>query len=183
MNDDFLFNPHKDIAWQAVLNGLPTRAFLKSRGCSRLSLCPTVNCGEEETTRHCLWECAYAQTVWVSIRLWLPNLYRVPSEGDIWCGELEKVHCKKWIRWRTIINVFKEALMKSRNFCVFQKYEIPVKSVISLSLKYTGDYILRDGQKLSVNVIDELWSIPNVPPFNMVTRIGSFLEICVKDKG
>ncbi len=123
MNDEAKWYPHKDIAWQAVLNCLPTRAFLKSRGCSRLSLCPTVNCGEEETTRHCLWECAYAQTVWVSIRLWLPNLYRVPSEGDIWCGELEKVHCKKWIRWRTIINVFKEALWKSKNFCVFQKYK------------------------------------------------------------
>ncbi len=163
MNDDFLFNPHKDIACQAVLNCLPTRAFLKSRGCSRLCLCPTVNCGEEETTHHCLWECAYAQTVWVSIRLWLPNLYRVPSEGDIWCGELEKVHCKKWIRWRTIINVFKEALWKLGIFVFFRN--------------------IRDGQKLSVNVIDELWSIPNVPPFNMVTRIGSFLEICVKDKG
>ncbi len=55
---------------------------------------------------------------------------------------------------------------------VFQKYEIPVKSVISSSLKSTGDYILRDGQKLSANVIDKLWNIPNVPPFNMVLRIG-----------
>ncbi len=172
VNDDFLFNSHKDIAWQAVLNCLPTRAFLKRRGCSRLSLCPRVNCGEEETIRHCLWECAYAQKVWVSIRLWLQNLYRVPSEGDIWYGELEKVHCKKWIRWWAIINVFKEALWKSRNILVFQKYEIPVKSVISSSLKSTGDYILRDGQKLSANVIDKLWNIPNVPPFNMVLRIG-----------
>ncbi len=74
VNDDFLFNSHKDIAWQAVLNYLPTGAFLKRRGCSRLSLCPRIYCGEEETTRHCLWECAYAQKVWVSIRLWLQNL-------------------------------------------------------------------------------------------------------------
>ncbi len=107
----------------------------------------------------------------------------MPSEGDIWYGGLEKVHCKKWIRWWAIINVFKEALWKSRNICVFQKYEIPVKSVITSSLKCIGDYILRDGQKLSANVIDKLWNIPNVPPFNMVSRIGYFLEICVKDKG
>ncbi len=48
VNDDFLFNSHKDIAWQAVLNYLPTRAFLKRRGCSRLSLCPRIYCGEED---------------------------------------------------------------------------------------------------------------------------------------
>lgn len=172
VNDDFLFNCHKDIAWQVVQNCLPTRVFLKKRNCTRTILCPRTNCGEEETIRHCLWECSYAQKVWNQIRPWLLNLYRMPSEGDIWYGELKEVHLNKWIRWWAIINIFKEALWKSRNICVFQTYEIPVISVVKSSLRCIGDYIVRDAQKLSADEIDRIWNIPSVSPFNKVWKIG-----------
>lgn len=35
INNKCLLNPHKDLAWQAVQECLPTRAFLKKRECTR----------------------------------------------------------------------------------------------------------------------------------------------------
>ncbi len=77
----------------------------------------------------CLWECAYVR---------FGFLFEYDYIICTACQVKEIFGMENWtrfivnksIRWWTIINVFKEALY----ICVFQKYEITVKSVITSSL-------------------------------------------------
>ncbi|MGL5599123.1 MAG: reverse transcriptase domain-containing protein, partial [Aeromonas sp.] len=171
VNDSFLSNSHKDIAWQTVHQCLPTRIFLDRRNCSRTKLCPHFRCGDDETVSHLFWGCQYAKDVWLLLQPWLKKLYRVPSEKDILFGELSRVNSKIWIRWWAVINAVKEGIWKARNISVFKKFDIPVKSVVSSSNFTIQEYILRDKKSKSGKELHSLWKIPNHALFRSLLDI------------
>lgn len=75
VNNKRLLNTHKDLAWQAILECLPTRAFLKARECTRSAQCPRMRCGGDETVRHLFWECPFAMKVGCLLRHRLKELW------------------------------------------------------------------------------------------------------------
>ncbi len=122
----------------------PTRVFLKKRNCSKSLKCPKSKCGEDESISHLFWSCKYAKEVWFSVREWLTDLYRFPSEIDVLYGELNNIDSGEWIRWWTVINVIKEGIWKARNISCFKGYDIPAGTVITSSFVSIRDYVLRD---------------------------------------
>ena len=125
VNSPFLLNNHKDVAWSAVQNCLPTRAFLHGRRCSRSSKCPRATCHVDEHLKHLFWFCPHTQTVWGFLRAWLTDLYRDPTLNDIMYGELSRYNHKQWERWWAVINSAKDAIWRCRNILVFKKFSMP----------------------------------------------------------
>ncbi len=153
----FLFNSHKDMAWQVVHQSLPTRLFLKRRNCSKVSKCPKSRCGEDESISHLFWSCIYAKEVWFYAQEWLTDLYRFPSEMDVLYGELNNIDSEEWIRWWTVINVIKEGIWKAINISCFKGYDIPAETVINSSLVSIRDYVIRDRNIFSLTETLEKW--------------------------
>ena len=126
VNSPFLSNVHKDLAWKAVHRCLPTRVFLKGRGCTRSAKCPRTNCCEDENVSHLLWSCSCAKLVWGVLKPWLSDLYKSPNESDVLYGDLEPIDYEKHARWWAVINCVKEGIYKFSRIC----------SSISVSVTY-----------------------------------------------
>ncbi len=84
VNSMFLFNYHKDLAFEAVHGCLQTRALLYRRRCFRSSARPRLNCHAEESVVQILWACPFAQRVWGIVHLRQMALYRNPVDNDIY---------------------------------------------------------------------------------------------------
>jgi exonuclease III len=164
VDNSFLFNSHKDIAWQVVHQCLPTRVFLKKRNCSKSSQCPKFRCGEDESISHLFWSCKYAREVWSLVREWMVELYRFPTESDLMYGELNSVNSDEWIRWWIAINVIKEGIWKARNISCFKGYDIPAETVISSSLVSIRDYVLKDRKTFSFTETLKKWKVSAKSP-------------------
>ena len=162
VNMRYLLNGHKDVAWSAVHNCLPTRAFLHARRCSRSSKCPRLNCHLDENARHLFWFCQHSQRVWGVLRPWLRDLYRDPTVDDMMYGELQVNNRDTWVRWWAVINCIKEAIWKCRNVLVFKKFSIPPESVAKLAVNIARDYVIKDKRKYSNSELMNLWKVGNV---------------------
>ena len=161
VNSQYLLNSHKDVAWSAVHNCIPTRAFLHRRRCSRSSICPRANCNVDENVCHLFWFCPHSQRVWVLLRPWLDDLYRIPTVNDVMYGELHCNDPRRWVRWWAAINCTKEAIWKCRNVLVFKKFSMAPEQVAKLAVTIARDYLLKDKEKHSNRELTELWKVGN----------------------
>lgn len=144
VNNKLLLNSHKDLAWQAVHEVLPTRAFLKKRECTRSAQCPRRWCGEDETVRHLFWECPFAKNVWGLLGHWLNVLCKEElTYESIMYGFLKVNWGRGGKCWWIMINCVKDALWRARNICVFKRYEIPERVAINCMVSLLKDYIIR----------------------------------------
>ena len=161
VNCQYLLNAHKDLAWSAVHDCLPTRAFLHRRRCSRTSSkCPRAGCNTDENAGHVFWDCPHSQRVWGLLRPWLARIYRAPTFHDIVYGELHgNYKDDKRTRWWALINCIKDAIWRCRNVMALKNYDMPPEKVVKLAGTVTRDYILKDKTKHNITEIMDLWRV------------------------
>lgn len=93
VNNKLLLNSHKDLAWQAAQECLPTRAFLKKRECTRSAQCPRKRCGEDEKVKHIFWECSFAKKYWGLLGQWLKDLSKKELTYETIMYGFLKINC------------------------------------------------------------------------------------------
>ncbi|KAI7809233.1 hypothetical protein IRJ41_003095 [Triplophysa rosa] len=124
---------HKDLAWMAAHEILPTRAVMHSRGMARNPICPRLGCNAPETVRHLLWECDTARDLWaLTGPLVFPSLpaggvqmdYKLAIHGV--GRSLRDLMAQHFISLWLTLNTVKEVIWTTRNLLVGKKVTVPL---------------------------------------------------------
>ncbi|KAI7809157.1 hypothetical protein IRJ41_000843 [Triplophysa rosa] len=128
-----LQNTHKDLAWMAAHEILPTRAVMHSRGMAKNPICPRPGCNAPETVRHLLWECGTARDLWaLTGPLVFPSLpaggvqmdYKLAIHGV--GRSLRDLTAQHFISLWLTLNTVMEVIWTTRNLLVGKQVTVPL---------------------------------------------------------
>ncbi|KAJ8260470.1 hypothetical protein COCON_G00161930, partial [Conger conger] len=115
-----LLHRHRDLAWLAAHGVLSVQGVLHARRLARTAKCPWPRCEEEESVRHCLWDCPVARTLWAQcgplIQLLL-GAGRTLQCQTVLYGVGRGMDTRKWRCLWLAINCFKQAIWSARTVC------------------------------------------------------------------
>jgi hypothetical protein len=139
------------LAWQVLLNRIPTRDNLCKRGMLNRddTLCPL--CGREtETTRHLFLHCPFATANWYALNRWLGVVVVLPGEVLMSYGQLVGSGWNKKIRkgFSSVCLAFIWVIWKARNDKIFNNVEGDVDTVVDYLQRLTWHWFLN---KVAVN--------------------------------
>ncbi|CAJ0934779.1 unnamed protein product [Ranitomeya imitator] len=157
----FLANIHKDIAWMAAHQCLPTRDFQHRRGLVARAKCPRDSCREDETVLHLFWNCCFAQELWGRLGIllkWVCGLkdfsYEYVLYGLFNCPTTHQFK----VCW-CIINCAKNAIWKARNILLFNRDFISVNDCIKLAFSEMFIYFLKDVKDVGKKEANRRWEL------------------------
>ena len=155
-----LLHRHKDLAWLAAHEVLSVRGMLHARRLDTAATCPWPSCTEEESVRHCLWDCAVARDAWGQVR----ELCRALLEPGTVIGAPSVLfgvgRARKTRRWRClwlVINAMKDAIWTARLAWVKNRQSVSPQSMGRMAKASIRDYMWRDRRRRGVDWARAAW--------------------------
>ncbi|GJV67471.1 putative RNA-directed DNA polymerase, eukaryota, reverse transcriptase zinc-binding domain protein [Tanacetum coccineum] len=135
--------------WRFMIDRLPHRFNLSSRGIDISTIgCPSCN-GNVETSNHIFFDCAVANDIWSNVRNWCVVTFPSCSSFDHWKVWFDSWHASKENKWRlsTIFAATLWWIWKFRNSIIFGQHLIKRNDVYDYIRSSTFSWLHHRGRR------------------------------------
>ena len=155
-----LLHRHRDLAWQVAHGVLPVQGVLHARRLAPSGACSWPGCGQEETVRHCLWDCEAAKALWKECKPLMQFFLQAGSA--VQCQTImygaDKPKTKK--TWRSLwltLNCIKEVRWIQRNIRARGGRAMPPQAASRIAFGQIKDYMCRDQRRKGLEWAKDTW--------------------------